>query len=47
MVVAIFALFYQIGAIVLLISLEQTKLESCAYAQIEALEAVNRVVILR
>ena len=42
MVVAFFTIFSQIGAMVLLISLEQIKLESCACAQIEALEEGNR-----
>ena len=36
MVMAIFALFSQISAMVLLITLEQIKLESCACTQIEA-----------
>ena len=40
--VAIFALFSQIGAMVLLISPEQIKLESCACAQIKALEERNK-----
>ena len=38
----LFALFSQIGAMVLLISLERIKLESCAGAQIEVLEEGNR-----
>ena len=38
----LFALFSQIGAMVLLISLEGIKLESCACAQIEPLEEGNR-----
>jgi len=38
MVVALFALKSQIGAMVLLISPEQIKLQSCACTQIEALE---------
>ena len=38
----LFALFSQIGAMVLLISLEGIKLESCAGAQIEVLEEGNR-----
>ena len=42
MVVAFFALFSQIGAMVLLTSPEQIKLESCACAQIEAHEERNR-----
>ena len=37
-----FAHFSQIGAMVLLISPEQIELESCACAQIEALEEGNR-----
>ena len=37
-----FALSSQIGAMVLLISLERIKLESCACPQIEALEEGNR-----
>ena len=41
-VVAIFAFFPQIGAMVLLISPEQIELESCACTQIEALEEGNR-----
>ena len=36
--VAFFALFSQFGAMVLLISPERVKLESCACTQIEALE---------
>ena len=36
MVVAFFAMFSQIGAMVLLISPDQIKLESCASAQIYA-----------
>ena len=42
MVVAIFALFSEIGAMVLLITPERIELESCACAQIEALEKGNR-----
>ena len=42
MVVAFFALFSEIGAMVLLISLEQIELESCACARIEALEEENK-----
>jgi len=42
MVVAYFALFSQIVAMVLLISPERIKLESCACAQIKALEEGNR-----
>jgi len=38
MVVAFFALVTQIGAMVLLISPEQIKLESCACAQIKLLK---------
>ena len=38
MLVAVFALFSQIDAMVLLISPEQIKLESCAGPKIEALE---------
>ena len=41
MVVAFFALFSQIGAMVLLISSDQIKLESCACAQIKSLEERN------
>ena len=41
-VVAIFAFFPQIGAMVLLISPERIELESCACTQIEALEEGNR-----
>ena len=44
--VAFFALFSQIGAMVLLISPEQIKLESCACAQIGALEEGNRWLYL-
>ena len=44
--VAFFALFSQIGAMVLLISLERIKLESCACAQIETLEEGNRYLYL-
>ena len=44
MVVAFLALFSQIGAIVLLISPEWIKLESCACVQIEARGAGNRWV---
>ena len=40
--VANFAFFPQIGAMVLLISPEQIELESCACTQIEALEEGNR-----
>ena len=40
--VTFFALFSQIGAMVLLISPEQIELESCTCAQIKALEEVNR-----
>ena len=46
MVVAFFALFSQIRAMVLLISPEQIKLESCACAQIEALGEGNRWMYL-
>ena len=42
----LFALFSQIGAMVLLISLEGIKLKSCACAQIEALEEGNRWLYL-
>ena len=42
MVVAIFALFSEIGAMVLLITPERIELESCACAQIEAHEERNR-----
>ena len=42
MMVAFFALFSQIGAMVLLISLERIRLENCTSAQIEALEEGNR-----
>ena len=42
MVVAFFAVFSQISAMVLLISPEQIGLESCASAQIEALGEGNR-----
>ena len=42
MVVVFFALFSQIGAMVLLISPKHIKLESCACDQIEALEEGNR-----
>ena len=42
MVLACFALISQIGAMVLLISPEYIKLQSCACAQIEALEEENR-----
>ena len=38
---AIFALFSEIGAMVLLITPERIELESCACAQIEALEEWN------
>ena len=38
----LFALFSQIGAMVMLISLEGIKLESCACTQIEALEEEYR-----
>ena len=41
MVLFFFALFSQIGALVLLISPEQMELERCACAQIEALEECN------
>ena len=41
MMVAFFGLFSQIGAMVLPISLEQTKLESCACAQFKALGERN------
>ena len=41
MVVAFFALFSQIGAMVLLLSPERIELESCACAQIGALEKWN------
>ena len=41
MVVAFFAPFSQIGAMVLLISPKQIKLESCACAQIKGLEEGN------
>ena len=41
MVVAFFALFSQIGAMVLLISSERIELESCACAQTKALEEGN------
>ena len=41
MVVAFFALFSQIAAMVLLISPERIELEGCACAQIEALEEGN------
>ena len=44
MVVALFALFSQIGPMVLLISPEQIKLENCACAQIEARGQGNRWV---
>ena len=44
MVVAFFAPFSQIGAMVLLISPEQIELESCACAQIEARGEGNRWV---
>ena len=44
--VAYFALFSQIGAMVLLISPERIKLESCACTQIEGLEEVNRWLYL-
>ena len=40
--VTFFALFSQIGAMVLLISPEQIELESCTFPQIKALEEVNR-----
>ena len=46
MVVAFFALFSQIGAMVLLIPTERIELESCACTQIEALEEVNRWLFL-
>ena len=46
MVVAIYALFPQIGAMVLHISLEQTVQASCACAQIEALGEGNRWLYL-
>ena len=42
MVVAFFALYSQIGAMVLLISPTQIELESCACTQIEALEEGNK-----
>ena len=42
MVVAFFAIFSQIGAMVLLTSPEQVKLQSCACTRIEALEEENR-----
>ena len=42
MMVAFFAPFSLIGAMVLLISPERMKLESCACAQIKALEEENR-----
>ena len=42
MMVAFFAPFSLIGAMVLLISPERIKLESCACAQIKALEEGNR-----
>ena len=42
MVVALFALKFQIGAMVLLISPEQIKLQSCVCTQIEALEEEYR-----
>ena len=41
-----FAHFSQIGSMVLLISPERIELESCAYAQIEALEDKNRWLYL-
>ena len=41
MVEAFFSIFSQIGAMVLLLSPEQIKLESCACAQIKALEKLN------
>ena len=42
MVVVFFALFSQIGAMVLLISTEQIKLESCTCVLIKALGEGNR-----
>ena len=42
----LFAHFSQIGAMVLLISSEQIELESCACAQIKALEEGNRWLYL-
>ena len=45
-VVAVYALFPQIDAIVLLISLEGIELESCACPKIEALEEGNRWLYL-
>ena len=42
MVVAIFSLFSQIGTMVLLISPQRIERESCAGAEIEALEERNR-----
>ena len=42
MVVAFFAIFSQIGAMGLLLSPKRIKLESCACAQIKALEQANR-----
>ena len=46
MVVAFFAPFSQIGAMVLLISPKQIKLESCACSQIKALEEGNTQLYL-
>ena len=46
MVAAFFALFSQICAMVLLISPEHIELESCACAQIKALEERNRLLHL-
>ena len=46
MVVAIYAIFPQIGAMVVLISFEGIELESCACTQIEALEKGNRWLYL-
>ena len=46
MVVAIYAIFPQIGAMFVLISFEGIELESCACTQIEALEKGNRWLYL-
>ena len=44
--VALIAIFSQTGAMVLLISPKQIELESCACAQIKALEESNRLLHL-
>ena len=46
MMVAFIAIFSQTGAMVLLISPKQIELESCACAQIKALEERNRLLHL-